>query len=374
MSAIALPLLSLPNTRIPRGSGLRAASGMFLIVVLAAAGCAPAGPASISNGRAVYNEVINTTDDEQLLNVIVRERYQQTFGMLTVASVTASIKVSGNAAGQFGIGPESNYAGNLVPLSAGVAYEESPTISYVPLNGELFLSRMLAPISLSEAFLLVSAADNDATWTRQLVARVNGMENTVDQPPPPKVQRFFELQMRLRKVGVLVLGTRATTQPTESQYFVQLTRYQERYTDEVREFLDVLGFTDIKADGSDILLPVVETPAGGVANTMHLQLRSALDVIRIAGRAIQIPAEQRKSGIAPALPSSDDMNDQLMTIHTSKNPPRNAVVAIPFRGWWYYVDATDTRSKRAFKMIRLLVGLRLQEKSAPGPVLTIPAR
>lgn len=96
------------NTETFRGSR-RALAGGFV-------GCASAGPASIANGRAVYNEVINSTEDEQLLNVSVRERYDQTFGMLTVASVTASIKVSANVSANAGIGPDENYSGNLVPL------------------------------------------------------------------------------------------------------------------------------------------------------------------------------------------------------------------------------------------------------------------
>ena len=50
-----------------------------------------------------------------------------------MASVTANVRVATNASINVGIGPEEYFAGNLVPLSGGVAYEENPTISYIPV-------------------------------------------------------------------------------------------------------------------------------------------------------------------------------------------------------------------------------------------------
>ncbi|MBX3378863.1 MAG: hypothetical protein KF805_02110 [Phycisphaeraceae bacterium] len=347
----------------------------LLGAIVALSGCAAVGPASIANGRAVYNEVINSTEDEQLLNVIVRERYDQTFGMLTVASVTASIKVSANVNGQFGIGPKESYAGNIVPLSAGVAYEESPTISYIPLSGEMFLSRMLTPITLSQALLLLGAAEDEVTWMRQLYKRINGIDNPIDEPAPEKLERFFALQAKLRKAGVTTTGRCSGSGSAEPEFCVRVSGY-EAYKEEVREILDILGIKDVAADGHDIVLPMSVNDGPGGTSMIRIQLRSALDVIRIAGRSIDIPAQEEQDGVAPTLDSTIESEHRLMTIHTSKSYPRNAVVAIPFRNWWYYVDATDTRSKRAFKILRLLVGLRMQESAGehPGPVLTIPAR
>ncbi|MBX3389067.1 MAG: hypothetical protein KF691_06380 [Phycisphaeraceae bacterium] len=338
-------------------------------------GCAAAGPASIANGRAVYNEVINNTEDEQILNVIVRERYDQTFGMLTVASVTASIRVSANVNGNIGIGPGENYSGNLVPLSAGVAYEESPTISYIPLSGELFLSRMLTPITLTQAMLLLGAAQDDAIWMRQLYRRINGLDNPMDAPVSDKLERFFTLQAKLRKAGVVTTGQCAGSTPANPEFCVRISGY-DAYKAEVKEVLDILSITDVNADGRDFVLPMSVNEGAGGSSVIRIQLRSALDVIRMAGRSIEIPEEEQRAGVAAPLDSEIEGEDRLMTIRTSKSYPKNAVVAIPFRGWWYYVDSTDTKSKRAFKILRLLVGLRMQESATDqrAPVLTIPAR
>jgi hypothetical protein len=355
---------------------MRILPGVLLSGVLLCGGCASVGPSMISNGRAVYNEVINYTEDQQLLNLIVRERYDQTFGMLTVASVTASLKVSATAGAQFGIGPNSNFSGNLVPLSAGVAYEDSPTISYTPLGGEAFLSRMLTPITVMQGFLLLNAADDAAIWMRQLCRSINGLENPVGMPPSPQLERFIHLLSKLRRAGVVVLGGKAAPEGTEPEYYIRLSGYRDAHADDVRDILGVLGIRGVIAEGQDITLPIRMTVEGDTSGAINLQTRSAYDVIKSAASMIEVPAAHRESGIVAALEWAERDEHRFMTIRSSQDAPENAVIAVPFRGWWYYIDATDTRSKRSFKVLRLLVGLRLAEKTADQkvPLLMVPVR
>ena len=64
-----------------------------------------------------------------------------------------------------------------------------------------------------------------------------------------------------------------------------------------------------------------------------------------------------------------------MTIHSSEKRPKDATVRIRFRDRWFYIDATDTRSKRAFVFLRTFIGIRLAEAGVTqrAPVITIPA-
>src|SRR5262245_37963515 len=110
---------------------VRAAHVAAFAVVVSFSGCgrvlgprATLGPAAIVRGRGLYNEVISNTNNEQTLEQIVRARYGEPSGLLSVASVTANLRVTATTNAQFGIGPSANYQGNLVPLSAGLAYEE----------------------------------------------------------------------------------------------------------------------------------------------------------------------------------------------------------------------------------------------------------
>jgi hypothetical protein len=104
------------------------------------------GPSSISTGRADYNEAINKTEDEQMLLALIKERYGETFSLLAVNSVTASVRFTTKAGIELGFGPERNYTGELTPFSGGVAYEENPTISYAPVHGENYVRQLMSPI------------------------------------------------------------------------------------------------------------------------------------------------------------------------------------------------------------------------------------
>jgi len=94
---------------------------VWTLAWLALSACEGVGPTTLGAGRGAYNDVIARTNAEQMLALIVRLRYSDPIGLITVASVTANLRFSARAAGEAGIGAQSSYAGNLVPFSAGVA-------------------------------------------------------------------------------------------------------------------------------------------------------------------------------------------------------------------------------------------------------------
>ena len=187
--------------------GMRGTTRLVLLamLVLAATGCATIGPASISHGRSTYNAVINRTEDEQTLSMIVHQRYDETFGMLVVSNVTASLRGRATVGGNAGIGPSENYAGNLVPLSAEATYEENPTITYVPLRGEQFLQRMLAPLTAEQVLLLSRMSNDEIEVFRLLVRRANDLVNPLysSRPANQDFDRFLDLYAQLREAGKL---------------------------------------------------------------------------------------------------------------------------------------------------------------------------
>jgi hypothetical protein len=65
---------------------------------------------------------------------------------------------------------------------------------------------------------------------------------------------------------------------------------------------------------------------------------------------------------------------RFITIRSSEKRPDNATVRIRYRDWWFYIDATDTQSKRAFMFLRVFIGMRLADPGATqnAPVITIP--
>jgi len=346
-------------------------SAILIASVLCLSGCATVGPQSISAGRGVYTETINRTEDEQILNMLVRLRYDETFGMMSVASVTANLHFSAQAATNIGIGDSDNYAGNLLPLSAGVAYEENPTISYVPLSGEDFTRRMLSPVSVDEWLLLGSGVRHPGNVFALAVRRVNGLRHSLpaEEASPPAFVRFIELYDQLRLAGVLdiVAGSESKT---DAEYFWYVHDYQAMHGDSVRELLGLIGI-EIKSDGSPILLPLREA-VGSSTSAVHLQLRSAFDVLHFLGAGIEIPPAHLEAGIVE--PRTGAM--RILTIRSSEKRPDNATVRIRFRDWWFYIDATDAQSKRAFLFLQTFIGMRMADPGAAqkAPVITVPVK
>jgi hypothetical protein len=126
-------------------------------------------------GRADYNEAINKTEDKQMLLSIVKGRYGETFSLLTVSGVAANVRFSTNAGVQAGIGPDDSFAGNLVPFSAGLAYEENPTISYAPVQGEKYLRELMSPVPLDILVLFIRSGTYSATYLNLIPNRINNM-------------------------------------------------------------------------------------------------------------------------------------------------------------------------------------------------------
>src|SRR4029453_3860659 len=153
--------------------GLLALSMCFLL-----ASCQTLGPAALGVGRGAYNDVIARTSSEQTLGLLVRLRYSYPIGLLMVSRVTAGLKFSAETKGEAGFGPRANYAGNLVPFSAGGGYEDNPTISHQPVHGQAFLGEWLAPVPLEALALVMQAAMRQDTLIMLLVERMNGLGNS----------------------------------------------------------------------------------------------------------------------------------------------------------------------------------------------------
>jgi len=127
----------------------------------------------------------------------------------------------------------------------------------------------------------------------------------------------------------------------------------------VRELLGLIGL-EVKPDGSPILLPLREAVSSSTS-AVHLQLRSAFEVLRVLGAGIVEPPTAAT---------------RFLTIRSSEKRPDNATVRIRFRDWWFYIDATDAQSKRAFLFLQTFIGMRLADPRAAqkAPVITVPVK
>ena len=355
---------------------------LAIAAVLLVCGCthllgpkATLGPGSIVRGRGLYNEVITHTNNEQTLELIVHARYGEPIGLLSVVSVTANLRASATLGGQFGIGPSANYQGALVPLSAGVAYEQNPTISYVPVQGQRFAKSMLSPVDVDLVGLLLSTERDSHRLLSVLIKQINGLRNSMLDPPAERVafQESINRVARLQSAGQLAWTASATA--PESVTLV-MHGYAPSNVDNVRELLRMWELPDSLArQGQDIVLPVKLGFGNGSTPQLNVQTRSVYDLIELAATAVQVPPEHVALGLPD--PGLDQLSpaEGFLKIQSSREQPSSSdvLVKVWHRGWWFYIAASDGQSKSAFRFLQTLINMRLVEAApATTPTLTIP--
>jgi hypothetical protein len=347
----------------------------LLLVMFTISGCAGVGPRNISQGRADYNEAINKTEDEQMLLSIVKGRYGETFSLLKVSGVAANFSFGTSAGIDVGFGPSANYAGNLVPFSGGLTYEENPTITYAPVQGEMYIRQLLTPISLDFLLLIVRTGAYATSPLIVLVKRINDMKNPdfLDVPsaePDPRFYRFVELNRKLISADVVnwVADPRK-----EVAFDILITGYAPTYSEQVREYLTLLGLPMSKEESEDIVFPVYFAVKSRGLDGIAISTRSTGDLIQILRAAIEVPQEHNIAGVTIEYPEMGLIGKNLR-IHSSKDKPEGAAVAVRYRDYWFYINDTDIRTKVFYQMLRILwsVSIAASTDASAAPVFTIP--
>lgn len=364
------------NHRSRQGSHLLVAA--LCLAVSALSGCGAVGPSAISRGRVDYNEAIRKTDAQQTLLALVHNRYGETSNMLAVTNVTASMSLSVNTGVQVGFGDSEDYAGNLIPFSAGAGYEENPTITYAPVHGAQYVRQLMAPTPLDLLVLFARSAVHSEPFFTLLVKSVNGIRNLEFLPPPtaepdPRFARIAQLTEDLRSAGLLDMGKGSKETPGFS---IVIRGHDPAHLDEVRELLSLLGLPAPQAPSGPIVLPLYQAVDPGETGGIAITTRSVFDLIEILSASIEVPEEHLESGLSNAYPAPG-LPGRGLRIRRSTSQPDRAVVAVEYRGSWFYIDERDRPTKFAFRLLSVLWSVSIAdsaEKPFSAPLLTVPVR
>jgi hypothetical protein len=320
--------------------------------------------------------VINTTEDQQMLMAIVRNRYGETMSMLAVTNVTANIRFAASAAAEVGIGPPQSYETNLTPLSGGLAYEDNPTISYTPVEGADHFDRLMSPVPLNIFVIFARSVKSSRLPFLMITRSINELRNPefIRSPlsePDPRFLRLVDLMMGLIETGNLGWER----DPHEEAQFSIIIRDRTRTrSKEIREFLELLDLPQKLVDSKSIVLPVFHSIEKPVSEGIAVTTGSIYDLIEILSASIDVPEEHRRSGLAVNYPPMGFAGKDVR-IFRSTELPANASVAVKYRHAWFYIDETDQNTKLMFRILRTLWKdkIALTDQLQPAPVLTVPA-
>lgn len=349
----------------------------LVLVVLGSllVGCTVVGPAAISSGRLAYNDAITTTDNQQMLMVLVQNRYGERGHLLTVASVTANVSVTTSAGIQTGFGSTSDYRGNLVPFAGSVVYEENPTISYVPVSGERYLRQLSSPITPLLLIQISRTMANPAPALSAFITTANYIYNPhfnfSEDPEDPRFDEFINIIAALTRDHRLHWVESATGQ---DQFSMVIDQFEARHAAQVKQLLQLLDLPAAKPGQRQVVIPVFLALDGATVGGLGITTRSVWDLVEILSASIEVPAQDEAAGVAIPAPPPGRVGRQLK-ITFSKEEPEHAYIAVPYREGWFYIDERDLVTKEYFRLLASLWTMTMSKaigQGAAAPLLTVP--
>src|SRR5262249_23352294 len=114
-------------------------------------------------------------------------------------------------------------------------------------------------------------------------------------------------------------------------------------------------------------------------DTIYINMRSILQMGLFLSKGVSIPEEHIIKGIAPMTLSSvgqlfdwTQITAGLFRVQVQRHRPRDAEVAVPYRGYWFYIGPDDVHSRAALAILELLFAVQESEGKSLGPLLTLP--
>ena len=346
---------------------MKIASGKISLITFVAllamiSGCISVGPETISRDRFDYGQAIANSWEEQMLSNMLRVRYGETPVFLDVSQVINQYSLEGNV-GADGIG-----AGGATG-EAWMRWSDRPTITYTPLTGRRFTQSLLTPMDPASVFAMIESGWSADLVFAVVVRSINGIRNSAsDNAEFESVIASIARLQRSNVVGFSVVSV-------ENADRVQVN-FNERLADE-RALADIALVRNTL--GLDEGVDQFELEYGArqlEPNTIYLQTRTMLQVLEELSHGIAVPAEHASDGRTMPVPDASGpapKSRELLKVQSSLEKPENALVAVARRGYWFYVDDRDFRSKRVFAFLMIMLNLAESDEQNVGPVLTIGA-
>ena len=371
-----------------------------------------------------YNEVMRSTNDEQLLLNLVRLRYADSPVFIDLPNITSQFELSGGGSypglggGQttFGIG--------------GLSGRDTPTLSYHPREGREIAKALLNPLS-ADLFSVVNAGarleqllwmtlndindvqnaahattlyprvpDDNSVFLRgvELLAEIDDLggaeigfstnedDKTSSDPMPAGLVKARDL-LEAAKGGYVYRTNhdgKVTLRKREKELTLKIRApftHSPQIVEMARIFHLTPGLSRYKV-ASELQPDAESSPLGGPidGDTIYLNLRSILQIMTFLSKGVCVPEEHVGNGTAPMTRGPDGrpfdwtrVTAGNFFVASQKHRPHDAEVAVQYRGYWFYIPRQDVNSRSVLAVLEILFALQESDEKTTGPVLTLPA-
>jgi hypothetical protein len=383
---------------------------LLLVLGSGLSGCL--APVTLDRMSLAYNEAIADDISKQLLLNIARARHNEPIHFSGIANIAATLNFQAN------VGATPPLTGNngttLVPI-LGAGASENPTISIVPMQGEEFTKRMLAPLTEDKLTLLLRQ-NVDVDLLLRLVGlefrtRENGQEVVYHNRPRDGKQYevfrrvvlhlssiqdrdalyaeplVFERTWTLPAEGMTAEGFQAlekeysiTFDPGQRLYRLAkrgpgriiITNYDPDLLPE-SERIRLNEEAELNAP-NDLLLDIRPGFPGG-EYPLHgkLRLRSFSNILYFIGRTIAAEPERDVSK-DPRTPPVTENPVSVIEIMETDSAPREASLAVKYNGLYYAVRPNKAYpwNETAFRVLWQIFQMTVSElPKTVAPTITI---
>jgi hypothetical protein len=338
-------------------------------------GCSHIGPGTIARDRFDYIGALSDSAKQQMLYNMVKIRYGEVPVFLEIASVINqyAIETDINVAATWQAPQGLN--SNILAVGAVGRYLDRPTITYSPLIGEKFARQFMRPIPPSAVMGLIEGGYPVDSVLRFCVNSINGIRNSFSGPAQQRLADpdFYPLIERMRKVqedGAISLRLQKTGE-MEGTAMVFRKKVDKVDLEDILFIRKTLG---LDPEGQEF--KIVYGAISKDDKELAILTRSIMQIVINLSSSIEVPAahveEKRTNPTPPGETFQGAPVAALIKIHSSPDKPCDAVVSVQYRGYWFWIDDHDLRSKTFFAFLMLLFSLTETGGKENAPIITIP--
>jgi hypothetical protein len=265
-----------------------------------------------------YSHTLHYNAQQQMLQNLVHLKYRETPFFLKVGALSVNYELE--VGGTFGI-DNLRDANTSVGLEMGPTFLEKPTVTYTPVEGDVFVKQMLKEIDASVFALLVRAG-----WPVELLCYLTVDSISGHAVNAPDNNPYKD-----------IVKTLAVAQASQS---LQITAGNGGV---------------LMLDAGLLSIPM---------NTMHF--RSFLDVMYELSKNVEVPDKHQSWVRANANPNG------LIHIRPSIFKPADTYVAVVNKGYYFSIRQDDVASKDVFSLLQILYQMQAGDVKGMQPVFTLP--
>ena len=341
-------------------------------------GCRSIGPATVARDRFDYSDAITESWKRQTLLNIVKLRYLDPPIFVDVGQIVAgySIETSVNAGGT--LSSEAAVQGNYFTAGGAAKFTDRPTITYTPLTGNKFVKGLMTPIPPDALFFTIQSGWPADAMLMAALGSVNGLRNSEStaggvSPPDEDFLKAVQLLRRIQLSGGVGLRVLQDTNKTQSSI---ITFRSKGITPEtLNDITELRQLLHLDPDALELKLVFGNTPSDD--RELAVITRSMLHIMQTMASQVDVPPEHVKQGRTNPgwkMDAPEAERTRLLRVHSSRARPEDVYVAVHYRGYWFWIDDFDLKSKRAFSFTMMLFTLAESGERESLPLITIPAQ